>query len=183
MAVSRDRGEQRLVPSSSPLLLYWMRRGSLRILLFSLLWWILTDGAMESWLVGVPVVLLVTTVSMILLPPFTCSLRGVVQFVPLFLWRSLRGGVDVAWRAFHPQRPLSPGFIKYRWHLPPGLPRVVMADIISLLPGTLSVELDDHYLHVHLLDEQQDFLSEVGKVEQSVAAIFAISLLSEREIK
>ena len=157
-----------------------LRSGWLRAVLFALLWWILTDGAMDSWLVGTPVVLLTTLVSVMLLPSSSWSFTGMVRFVPFFLWRSLRGGVDVARRALHPQLPISPGLFDYIFRLPPGLPRVFMVNTVSLLPGTLSSELGVNCLQVHVLDERKDFLSELEKVEQRVAAIFGISLPPSR---
>gem|GEM_PF-3127830 len=119
-------------------------------------------------------ILFATVVSVLLLPPLLWSLTGIVRFVPFFLWRSLSGGVDVARRALHPQLPISPGLFHHRWRLPPGLPRVFMANTVSLLPGTLSLELDANCLQVHVLDEGKDFLSELKKVEQRVAAMFGI---------
>ncbi|HEB87118.1 MAG TPA: hypothetical protein ENI68_08920 [Gammaproteobacteria bacterium] len=60
-------------------------------------------------MVGAPVVLFATLVSVVLLPPIFWSLTGVVQFVSFFLWHSLRGGVNVARLALHPRLPISPG--------------------------------------------------------------------------
>jgi multicomponent Na+:H+ antiporter subunit E len=51
-----------------------------------------------------------------------------------------------------------------------------MANTVSLLPGTLSLELGTDCLQVHVLDEGKDFLPELEKVEQRVAAMFSISL-------
>jgi len=157
-----------------------LRSGCIRAVLFALIWWVLTDGVMDSWLVGTPVILFATTVSLLLLPPFLWSLTGTLRFVPFFLWRSLSGGVDVARRALHPRLPISPGLFDHRWRLPPGLPRVFMANTVSLLPGTLSLELGENCLRVHVLDEDKDFLSELEKVEQRVAAMFGISLSPSR---
>lgn len=157
-----------------------LRSGCIRAALFALMWWMLTDGATDSWLVGTPVILFATVVSMLLLPPLLWSLTGIVCFVPFFLWRSLYGGVDVARRALHPRLPISPGLFDHRWRLPPGLPRIVMANTVSLLPGTLSLELGANCLQVHVLDKHKDFLSELDKVEQRVAAMFGISLPPSR---
>ena len=55
-----------------------------------------------------------------------------------------------------------------------------MANTVSLLPGTLSLELGAHCLRVHVLDDRKDFLSELEKVEQKVAAMFGISLPPSR---
>lgn len=156
-----------------------LRVGCLRAVLFSLIWWILTDGAMNSWLVGVPVVLFATLVSVVLLPPLSWSLTGIVRFAPYFLWRSLYGGIDVARRALHPRLPISPGMYDHRWRLPPGLPRVFMANTVSLLPGTLSAELDEEHLRVHVLDQTGTFASELTIIEVRVARLFGLNLVAD----
>ena len=156
---------------------FW--RFAFRTLVFALIWWILTQGAINSWLVGAPVVLLAVIASGWLLPAISWSLPGIVRFIPFFLWRSLYGGVDVARRALHPKMPISPGLFDYRWRLPPGLPRVFMANTVSLLPGTLSAELDEEYLRVHVLDQSGDFIPELSIVEERVASLFGLTLVDD----
>jgi multicomponent Na+:H+ antiporter subunit E len=156
-----------------------LRAGWLRAVLFALMWWILTDEAMGSWLVGAPVVLFATLVSVVLLPPLSWSLLGIVRFVPYFLWRSLYGGVDVARRALHPRLPISPGMYDHRWRLPPGLPRVFMANTVSLLPGTLSAELDEEHLRVHVLDQTGTFALELKVIEARVAGLFGLNMVAD----
>ncbi len=160
-----------------------LRAGLIRVVLFTLIWWILTDGAMNSWLVGVPVVLLATSVSMMLLPPCSWSLTGIVRFVPFFLWHSLRAGVDVAWRALHPRLPIAPAMYHHRWRLPPGLPQVFMANTVSLLPGTLSTELGDEFLAIHVLDQTGNFASELMILEEYVAGLYGLHLMTDRSEK
>ena len=147
-----------------------------RGILFSLIWWVLAGGAAASWWIGVPAVLAALFASAVLLPPAPFAWFQVLKFIPFFILRSLLGGADVAWRALHPGMPIAPGLITYPLRLPPGLPRVFLANTISLLPGTLSAELGANYLQVHVLDVRQDFLSEIETVEKSVAAIFGAAL-------
>ena len=90
------------------------------------------------------------------LPPVPFNWFEFVRFVPFFLMRSLLGGVDVAWRAFHPGMPIAPEFIEYPLRLPPGLARVFMANTVSLLPGTMSTEIGENCLTVHVLDGRKD---------------------------
>jgi len=90
--------------------------------------------------------------------------------------RSLMGGADVAWQAFHPDLPIAPDLIEYPLRLPPGLPRVFMANTVTLLPGTLSAELDRSVLHVHVLDSRKNFVAELEVVEENVARVFGVSL-------
>ena len=147
-----------------------------RGVLFSLIWWILTDGAAPSWWIGVPAVLLAVTASTALVPPAHLVWYELLRFVPFFLMRSLLGGADVAKRAFHPGMPIAPDLIEYPLRLPPGLPRVFMANTVSLLPGTLSAALDRSVLKVHVLDRRKGSLAELEAVEQSVARMFGASL-------
>jgi len=100
--------------------------------LFSLIWWVLTDGVATSWWIGVPAVLLAVTASAALIPPAFFFWSEVLRFVPYFLIRSLLGGVDVAWRALHPAIPIDPDLVKYPMRLPPGLSRWSAASTFSL---------------------------------------------------
>ena len=93
--------------------------------------------------------------------------------------RSLLGGADVAWRAFHPGMPIAPDFIEYPLRLPPGLPQVFMANTVSLLPGTLSAALDRSVLKVHVLDSRRGVLTELETMERSVARMFGTSLKTD----
>lgn len=147
-----------------------------RVVLFALIWWVLVDGATDSWPIGLPVTVLATMLSVLLLPPTSWSLVGIARFIPFFIWQSIRGGVDVASRALHPKLPISPGLYDYPLRLPPGLPRVFMANIASLLPGTLSVELKGANLHVHVLDKTGAFAEQFFALENKLVAIFRCEL-------
>jgi len=143
-----------------------------RALLFSLLWWALTDGTGGSWWIGAPAVAGAVIISVTLVPPLGLVWREAMGFVPFFLWHSLKGGVDVAWRAFHPRLPITPELIEYPLRLPPGLPRIILVNTVSLLPGTLSAELGGQVLKVHVLDSLGDFLAELEALEQRVGCMF-----------
>ncbi len=147
-----------------------------RGILFTLIWWVLTDGTVSSWWIGGPAVVLAVAVGTALIPPVPFMWRRFLRFMPFFFWRSLLGGVDVAWRAFRPSLPIAPTLIDYPLRLPPGLPRIFMANMVSLLPGTLSAALHDNVLTVHVLDRRQDNLAELRAVEHSVARMFKTSL-------
>lgn len=149
-----------------------------RGLLFSLLWWMLTGGEVPSWWIGVPAVSFAVIVSLALLPPVPLVWRELLKFVPFFLWRSLQGGADVAWRAFYPGMPIAPALIDYPLRLPAGLPQVILANIMSLLPGTLSAGLDGQTLWIHVLDGRGDFMAELEALEQRVARMCGVSLMT-----
>lgn len=145
-----------------------------RGLLFSLIWWILTDGAEASWLIGVPAVFLAVATSVTLVPPVPIVWSELLRFVPFFLQSSLLGGTDVARRAFQPSLPLAPALIAYPLQLPPGGAQVLMANIVSLLPGTLCAVLERNVLEVHVLDRGTGFLAELQEVERRVARMLNV---------
>lgn len=145
--------------------------------LYLLLWWVLTGGDRHSWLIGGLTVGLALLVSITSPAPPTrlrFSLVGLLRFIPYFLLQSLSGGIDVARRAFSPRLPLDPALIHYPLQLPPGGARIFLLNTVSLLPGTLSADLIDDTLTVHLLDQQRD--PQLQQLEQHVAGLFAISL-------
>lgn len=145
-----------------------------RAVLFSALWWTLAGASPSSWWVGVPAIVLALIASVKLFPSKQFVWRNLVVFVPRFLWRSLLGGVDVAWRALHPARPIAPALLQYPLRLPPGLPQVFMANTVSLLPGTLSATIEDSVLTVHVLNSRGDIQEELRKVEDDVARLLAV---------
>lgn len=92
----------------------------LRLALFALLWWVLTEGRPDAWLIGGLVVFAASGLSLILSRPTPWSAIGLARFLPFFLLRSWRGGLDVAWRACWPSLPIAPVIMSYRLRLPPG---------------------------------------------------------------
>jgi multicomponent Na+:H+ antiporter subunit E len=152
--------------------LAWLRR----IALFAALWWILTDGAADSWWIGGPIVLLAAWLSHALWAPSPLSLVGLARFAPWFAWQSLVGATDVAMRAFQPRMPLRPGVVHYSLRLPPGAPRVALANVVSMLAGTLSVDLIGEQLVIHALDTGKDLHAMVVDLEPRIASVFACGL-------
>jgi multicomponent Na+:H+ antiporter subunit E len=58
---------------------------------------------------------------------------------------------DVAKMVLKPTLDISPGFVKYRTKVQKPLNRVILANSITLTPGTLTVEVEDDVLIVHAI--------------------------------
>lgn len=98
-------------------------------------------------------------------------------FTGYFLWTSIAGGIDVAGRALRPQLNIHPTWLRYRLSLPRGQPRTLMVSMLSLLPGTLSAELqDDDILLVHALDgsDAKATRNSVAELERRLAWFFSL---------
>ena len=152
---------------------------------WSMLWWLLSKGRAESWLVGGPTVLAAAGVSVWLAPPWgwRWSVVGMVRFAWYFARASLAGGMDVAWRAVHPRLPIDPQMMEYQSRLPPGTAQVFFANAISLCPGTVSARLRNGKLTIHVLDAQQPIRASLGELEQVVGALFGVELANERSVE
>lgn len=151
----------------------WPSMG-MRGAIFAVIWWMLTDGDHQSWWVGIPAVMLATTINVIALGPIHMRWTRLYWFIPFFLKRSLVGAVDVARRVLHPSMPLAPVLTKYPLKIPEGSARTLLLNIISLLPGTLSVDIHENCLAVHVLDGATDFSRELAEVEQAVARLYGM---------
>ncbi len=140
-------------------------------------WWILAEGA-PSWAFGMLVILFALGASLLIAPPHGHHIRlvGLVRFAVFFLRESLRGGVDVALRALHPRLPLAPALLAYDLRLAPGPARIFMVNVVSLLPGTLSADLSESGLSVHVLDRNLPVQHQLQALEQRVAMLFGVSL-------
>ncbi len=147
---------------------------------FIVLWWVLADGAPSSWWIGAPAIVLAAGLSLWLIPPMTIDWAAALRFIPFFLARSITGGLDVAWRAFHPRVPIAPDLLRYPLRLPAGLPQVLMVNTISLLPGTLIAELDEDHVTIHVLDGRKQYVAEIEAVESRVARMFRVSINEDR---
>ncbi len=147
---------------------------SVSLVFLAALWWIVADGDPASWTVGIPTVLVATWAARRLGTGagMRLSIGGLLRFVPFFLWESLRGGVDVASRTLGLRLRVKPGFVRYRTRLRDPAARVLLANCVSLLPGTLSAEIEGDWLTIHALDSETDQVPELARLESAVARLF-----------
>jgi multicomponent Na+:H+ antiporter subunit E len=147
----------------------------LRLLLFSGGWWALTEGEgrlEKSLPFGLAVVLAALFASLALPADGLPQWRplGLARLLFAFLTGSLSGGLDVARRALSPRLPLAPAIFAYRLRLPPGPGRSLFMSALSLMPGTLSADLEGEHLMVHVLVARGDVaLRQLQALEAHVA--------------
>ena len=144
-------------------------------LVFSAVWSIFA-GARDpaSWIIGLPAVVAAAWCYASLAQDrrHRLSLLALAQFIPLFFWESFKGGIDVARRVLGPRLHVAPGLLDYRLGLTLPSARVFFVDLVSLLPGTLSADVQGDRLRVHALDRSVNPAGDLRRLERLVAAIF-----------
>lgn len=135
-----------------------------------LLWYALAGGT--GWAFGLAAACLVAALVLWLVPaaPVALSSRGIVRFVGYFLYRSLLGGLDVAWRALDPRLPLDTRETFYPLQFSTPQERTLFMGVLSLLPGTLSCDLVNGRLLVHSISGNPS--AELERLDARVRAVF-----------
>ncbi len=79
-----------------------------------------------------------------------------VKFVFIFLIELIKSNLDVAIRVLTPSLPINPGIVEVKTKLTSKMARMLLANSITLTPGTLTVEIIDDSLFIHWIDVKDD---------------------------
>ena len=97
------------------------------------------------------------------------------MFIVFFAYQSVKGGVDTALRAFSLNMKLRPEFIHYPvQYLPAGMPMNLFINLVSLLPGSVSVVREPSGVLLHVLITKPNTLNEIYECERAVCQLFGI---------
>lgn len=75
-----------------------------------------------------------------------------LRYLGYFLTQLVQSNLDVARRVVAPTLPIHPGLVEVRTGLTSELGRMLLANSITLTPGTLTVEAEDDRLLIHWID-------------------------------
>lgn len=150
----------------------------LRALVLALVWWVLTGGRAQSWLIGAPATALALWASLKLAPPpaLRISPLGLLAFFGFFLLQSVKGGTQVALIALRPRLELHPVELMLPLRLEPGPGQWLLAATLCLMPGTLAVAIEGSRLCLHVLDRRIPAAHEVRATEERIARMFGETL-------
>jgi len=87
-----------------------------------------------------------------------------LYYVPIFLYYVIKANLDVAYRVIHPRLPINPGIVKIKTELKSEIAQTMLANSITLTPGTLSVDLKDGNLYVHWIDVKSQDVEEATRI-------------------
>jgi multicomponent Na+:H+ antiporter subunit E len=102
-------------------------------------------------------------------------LRGaayLVRYLGWLIWNVATANVDVARRILDPRLPIRPQLFVFRTQLQDDVARVLVANSITLTPGTVTIDLDgDSYL-VHAIHPETADAATSGALQNVVGPIF-----------
>jgi len=73
-------------------------------------------------------------------------------YLIVFLIELLKANIDVALRVINPALPINPGIVAVKTSLKDPLSKLILANSITLTPGTLTVDVKDDTLYIHWID-------------------------------
>ncbi|MBN1540650.1 Na+/H+ antiporter subunit E [candidate division KSB1 bacterium] len=85
-----------------------------------------------------------------------------VYYLIHFIWEMIKANVHVAYLVIHPRVPIKPGIIKIKTNLSRETALTVLANSITLTPGTLTIDIDPakKILYIHWIDVQSTTVEE-----------------------
>lgn len=72
-----------------------------------------------------------------------------LEYLIFFLWECLKANFDVAYRVLHPRLPIRPGIVKVKINLRTDIARTILANSITMTPGTLCVDMVGEHMFIH----------------------------------
>ena len=77
-----------------------------------------------------------------------------IRFLPWLLWQIVLANIDLAIRTLHPKMPINPMLINFKNNLKTDLGMVILANSITLTPGTVTIDVNENEFLVHVISEK-----------------------------
>jgi multicomponent Na+:H+ antiporter subunit E len=94
-------------------------------------------------------------------PPLSIKriLFFLVYIVVLF-WEIIKANFDVAYRVLHPKMPIKPGIVVIKTSLKTDIGKLILANSITLTPGTFTLDVIDDKLLIHWINVKTEDIDE-----------------------
>ena len=95
-----------------------------------------------------------------------------LAYLPWLLVRIIIANVHVAYLVLHPKMPIKPALLQFQTRLQGNLSQVIVANSITLTPGTVTVKLEDGEYVIHVLVPSSASGILKAEIQNKVGAIF-----------
>jgi multicomponent Na+:H+ antiporter subunit E len=113
------------------------------------------------------------------LPPLSIKRMAFSLIYIVVLFKEIiRANVDVAYRVIHPKMPIKPGIVVIKTALRQDIAKMILANSITLTPGTFTLDILGDTLLIHWINVQSEETEEATKIigerfEKYLRVIFA----------
>lgn len=159
-------------------------KNSVLFFIFLMIFWLLLtslDG--QEVIAGIIIALLITILlgrKLTVFADLRLSPKALIfalRYFFVFIFELIKSNIDVAFRVLHPSLPINPGIVKVKTNLKSRLGRIILANSITLTPGTLTVEIKDDNYYIHWIDVTAEDINRsteiiVRKFEKYLEVIF-----------
>lgn len=128
--------------------------------IISFIFWILLNNSLDPMILSLGTIL---SLGMSLLFCARCNVFSELKLTPaalgytllyivVFLYELIKSNVDVARRVVTPSLPIKPGIVEVKTRLHSKMGRMILANSITLTPGTLTIDMIEDTLYIHWID-------------------------------
>lgn len=166
-----------------------MKKFKLQIVLFLVLafFWVIWNNSfkLEVLIPGLITVLLAVIIfgnSIYIFEGIKFTPKGFMYslwYILVFVVAMIKSNLDVIYRVLSPKLPINPGIVRIETKLKSPFARLVLANSITLTPGTFVVEMKEQYLWIHWIDVccEEDGSVDQQKATEAIAGQFEKILL------
>ncbi len=138
-----------------------------------MIFWVLLNNSVDAevLIIGAGVSLLISLIFCAKCEVFTDvsfspkAIIASIMFVFVFVGALIKANLSITKRVLSPSLPINPGIVKVKTKLKSKVGRMVLANAITLTPGTFTIELDGENLYIHWVDVKS------GDTEESTKEI------------
>lgn len=147
------------------------------------IWLSLTGFSVQEWSLGIAVsailALLISSRSgfEIHLKDLKSMIKFLVFYFPLFLGKLIQSNLAMAKLVLSPDLPVNPAFVRIPIAPQSQLSKFILANSITLTPGTIALEVEEDHLLIHWAqvkgETQEEHYEEIaGPFERSLRGVF-----------
>lgn len=130
--------------------------------IIAFIFWILLNNTLDPTILGIGALL---SLGLSLVFCARCDLFSEIKLTPaallytfiyiiVFLYELIKSNLDVARRVITPSLPINPGIVEVKTRLRSKMGRMILANSITLTPGTLTIDIVGDTLYIHWIDVQ-----------------------------
>ncbi len=130
--------------------------------IIAFIFWILLNNTLDPMILGIGALL---SLGISLIFCARCDVFSEIKLTPaallytfiyiiVFLYELIKSNLDVARRVITPSLPINPGIVEVKTRLKSKMGRMILANSITLTPGTLTIDIVGDTLYIHWIDVQ-----------------------------